>query len=297
MGLCIEHANRAVAIDRAYANAHYLAAACYNNLTYFSQTAPEDALPKAKAAALRAIEFDPSLGEAHGALAWALAAYDWDWSAADRAFTTAIELTPGAATPHALYGFFLAWMGRYDQAVTHGRRAQELNPGWALARQNLAAILYLARRYDEALTEAEGTIELAPEFGFAYNRLAVVLEATGRYNEAVRAWEHAVQLMGAGDVRRKALLGRAYALAGRHEDAQRILDELLQVEKASYVPPTAIAMLYVGFGQSETAVEWLERGYEGRDGDMVLLKSWPALDPLRTNPRFQRLLSRMNFPN
>jgi TolB-like protein/Flp pilus assembly protein TadD len=295
--MCIEHANQAVAIDPAYAGAFALAASCHNNLAFFTQTMPEDAIPKAKAAALRAIELDPSLGVAHGALAWALAVYDWDWSGAERAFRAAIELAPGDAISHATYGFFLAWMGRHDEAVAHARRAEELSPGSAPARQNLAVILYLGRRYDEALAQAERAIELAPDFGFAYARVASIHEAKGRYDQAVRAWEDAVRLMGAGDVRMKALLGGAYALAGQREDAQRVLDELLGLARTSYVPPTAIARLYVGLGRIGEAVQWLERGYDVRDGDMVVLKTWPGLDPLRSDQRFQRLMRRMNFPN
>jgi tetratricopeptide (TPR) repeat protein len=293
---CIAHAEEAAAIDPEYARAHWLAAACYNGLTYVTPTPPQDAFPKAKQAAQRAIEIDPAFGPGHGALAWALAVYDWDWTGADRAFRRAIELAPSEWGPHLSYGFFLAWMGRHEEAIEHARRAEVLSPGLPAPRQNLAMVLYLARRYDEAIDQAQRTIDLAPTAGFAHARLAGAYEAKGMYDEAVIAWEQAVALMGDTDVRRRAFLARAYGLAGRRDEAVRILSELLTLQEASYVPPTAIALVHLGLGQLDEAIAWLEQGYDGRDGDMVLLNTWPALDPLRSDLRFQRLLRRMDFP-
>jgi eukaryotic-like serine/threonine-protein kinase len=296
MERCIAHAEEAATIDPEFARAHSLAAACYNNLTYFTPTPPQDAFPKAQQAAQRAIDIDPGLGPGYAALAWALAVYEWDWSGADHAFRRGIKLAPSDGRPHGSYGFFLAWMGRHEEAIEHARRAEVLNPGLPGPRQNLAMVLYLARRYDEAIEQAQRTIDLAPTFGFAHARLAGAYEAKGMYEEAVIAWEQAVALMGDGDVRRRAFLARAYGLAGRRDEALRILSELLTLQESSYVPPTAIAPVYVGLGQLDEAMAWLERGYDGRDGDMVLLNTWPVLDPLRSDPRFQRLLRRMNFP-
>jgi TolB-like protein/tetratricopeptide (TPR) repeat protein len=291
---CIGHANEALAIDSGYAAAYALAAGCYNNLTYVTQTPAQDAFPKAKAAALRAIEIDPSLGEAHTALAWTLAVYEWDWSGADRAFREAIRLGPGTAATHLWYGFFLAWLGRHDEAMDQARRAEELSPGDPVARQNVAVVLYLARRYDEAIAAAKRTIDLAPNIGWGYDRLANAYEAKKMYSQAVTAWEQAARLIGGAT--RRAFLARAYALAGRQDDASRVLGDLLRLETTTYVSPVAIASVYIGVGQLNEAIAWLERGYDRRDGEMVLLKTWPVLDPIRPDPRFQRLLRRMNFP-
>jgi tetratricopeptide (TPR) repeat protein len=223
--------------------------------------------------------------------------YEWDWTGADREFQRAIELAPSDGAAHWQYSFFLATVGRHRDAIEHARRAELLSPGSPAERQNVAMVLYLARRYDEAIDQAQRTIDLAPEFGFAYDRLAMAYEAKGMYKEAVIASERGAALTGGVDVRRRALLARRYALAGRRADARHILDGLLKLGRTSYVPPTSIAHIYIGLGRFDEAIDWLEKAYEGHDGDMVLLKTWPAFDPLRSHPRFQRLLRQMNFPD
>jgi eukaryotic-like serine/threonine-protein kinase len=292
---CIVHAEEAADIDPAYAPAYVLAAECYNLKSVLTQTAPEEGSPRAKAAAERAIELDPSLGSAYAQLASYFANYEWKWGAADRAYQRAIELAPSDGVAHANYGVFLAAMGRHDEAIEYARRAELLSPGVPLPRQYLAFALYLARRYDEAIDQAQRTIELTPNLGVAHFRLAQAYEGKGMYNEAVTAWERGVELRG-GNVRWKGYLARAYGLAGRRHDALRILAEMLELEQSSYVSPTAIAATYLGLGQLEEAMDWIEKAYEVRDGDLFLFKTWPGTDSLRSDQRFQRLLRRMNFP-
>lgn len=294
---CIAHAEEAVAIDSEYAPAHALAAVCRIFLAYVAPTPPEAVFPKVKAAAQRAIQIEPSLGAAHATLAGALWLYDWDWSGADHAFRQAIALAPSEGGAHWQYGFFLASMGRHDEALAHARRAELLNPGAPAERQNVAMVLYLARRYDEAIDQAKRTIDLTPEVGFAFDRLAWAYEAKQMYDEAISARGRAMELTGEADLYRRAFLARTYGLAGRGNDASRILAELLRLRESTYVPPTAIAHIYIGLRRFDEAIDWLEEAYEVRDGDMPLLKAWPALDPLRSNARFQRLLRRMNFPD
>ena len=289
---CIALANEAAAIDPSYARAYELEASCHGNATYFAATPPGPAFSQAKAAATRAIELDESLGGAHATLAAALAVYDWDWPAAEEEYKRAIELEPGSSTSHMLYGPFLAWMGRHDEALAHTQRAEELNPVWPPANQMVAAVLLTARRYDEAIAQAKRTIELDPDYVLGYTRLAAAYELKGRHDLAVPALEKAALL----GVERKGLLGRAYAATGRREDALRLLRELLQEEKRSYVSPIVIATIYVGLGQQDDAIEWLEKAYEEKDGNMVVLKVGPGWDPLRSDPRFQDLVRRMNFP-
>jgi tetratricopeptide (TPR) repeat protein len=289
---CIALANEAAAIDPSFARAYELKASCHGNSTYFAATAPGPAFIQAKAAATRAIALDESLGGAHVGLASALAVYDWDWSGAEEEFKRAIELEPGSSASHMVYGRFLAWMGRHEEALAHAQRAEELNPVWSPASQMVAAVLLEARRYDEAIAQAKRTIELEPDYGLGYARLAAAYEFKGMHDLAVPAWERADALMG-----RKGSLASAYAKAGRREDALRLLRELLQEEKRSYVSPLVVASIYVGLGQRDDAIEWLGRAYEKRDGDMVALKVSPRWDPLRSDPRFQGLLRRMNFPD
>jgi len=292
---CVKDAEKAAAIDSAYAAAYSLAALCRIFTAYVTPTSPQTVFPEVKAEAQRAIQLDASLGSAHTNLAAALWLYDWDWSGAEREFRRAIELTPSDGEAHWQYSFFLASMGRHDEAIEYGRRAELLSPLAPGQRQNVAMVLYLSRRYDEAIEQAQRTIDLAPKYGFAYDRLAQAYEAKKMYKEAIMAWEKAVALTG-GDPTRRSRLARSYALAGQRENAERILAELLKLRQTSYVPPTAFAHIYVGLGDADAAIGWLEKGYEGRDADMVLLKIWPAWDGLRSSARFQRLLVSMNFP-
>lgn len=170
---------------------------------------------------------------------------------------------------------------------------RELGHG-GMATVYLAQDLKHHRHVAIKVATAKRTIDMAPDVGWGYDRLAHAFEAKGMYGDALVAWEQAARLV--GDASRRAFLGRASALAGRQDEAVRILADLLRLEKTSYVSPTAIATVYIGLGQQEEAIAWLGRAYDRRDGEMVLLKTWPVLDPLRSDPRFQRLLRRMNFP-
>jgi serine/threonine-protein kinase len=293
---CIAHAEEAAAIDSEYAAPHALAAFCRIWLAYVSPTPPQAVFPKVKAASQRAIQIDPSLGAAYATLGGVLWLYDWDWSGADRAFRRAIELSPSDGGPRWQYGFFLASMGRHEEALQQARRAELLNPGGPHERQNVAMVLYTAGRYDEAILQAQRTIELAPGFGFAYDRLAWAYEAKKMYREAISAREKAAALTG-GDSYRRAFVARTYALAGRRSEALQILAELLRLRETTYVAPIAIAHIYIGLGRLDEAVDWLEKAYDGRDGDIGLLKTVPAFDPVRSDGRFKRLMQRLNFPD
>jgi tetratricopeptide (TPR) repeat protein len=293
---CIAHGEEAATTDSTYAPAYALTALCYDILPYQTQTPPRAAFPKARAAALRAIRLDPSLGSAYVALGLSLWLYDWDWVGADRAFRRAIELAPSEGQSHWWYGFYLATMGRHTEAVEQARQAELLSPGDPGPRRNLAMVLYLARRYDEAIDQAQRTIELAPQVGQNYDRLAHAYEAKGMYEAAANAWTKAVSLSNPGDMYRRGFRARSLALAGHRDQARATLTELLRQRQARYVSPTAIAHIYLGLGELDEAISWLEQAYEMHDPDMSLLKTWPVLDPLRSNPRFQRLLNRMNFP-
>ena len=292
---CIAYAEEAIAIDSGYAPAYALAALCRIWLAFLSPTPPQDVFPRVKAGAQRAIQLDPTLGAAHATLAGALWLYDWDWLGAERAFRKAVQLAPSDAAGHSGYGFYLASMERHEEALFHARRAELLSAGAPADRQWVATVLLIARRYDDAIEQALRTIDLAPGFGFAYGRLAEAYEAKGQYDEAVNAWRKAVQLTG-GDPYRKSFLARCLARSGHRDEARRILDELITLSRTTHVQPTAFAHVYMGLGDIDTAIYWLEKGYEGRDGDMVLLKAYPLWDPLRSHPRFRQLLARMNFP-
>ena len=292
---CLAYANEATRIDPGFAHAHAVKAACHFNTTYLGSTPPAEAFFQTKVAARQALALDARHAGAHVALAWAMAAYDLDWASAEHNFARAIELNPGFDYGRTDYAFFLAWLGRYEEAQVEARHALTISPAVPVVAQGAAQVSYLARRYEEAIVRAKYTLQLDSTYFLGYQRLGFAYSAEGRHAEALAALQHAARLA-PHDVRQKGFLGYMYARNGQLEDASSVLKRLLELSSQRYVPPTSIAILYLGMGQHETAIEWLEHGYEDRDGDMVLLKVWPVLDPLRGKPRFESLLRRMNFP-
>jgi serine/threonine-protein kinase len=290
---CLEYAAAALAVDSRYAPAYALIAACQSTLPLIAAVVPNDAFPKAAAAAHRALELDDGLAEAHFALGWTLATYDWNWVAAEREFRRGLELNPSSAVGHAQFGWFLSWIGRETDALAEVSRGQQLNPASPREIQNVAVVHFVARRYDDAILAAQRAVEISPTYAFGYDRLGRAYTEKGMYEQAIAALEMAVQ---SGNVNHKGPLGRAYALAGRRSEARRILDELLTVYRVSHTNPVQIAMIYTALGERNEAVRWLEEGHRVHDGNMVLLKVLPAWDSLRGDPHFKDLLQRMNFP-
>lgn len=292
---CFHFAKLAAAADPNYAPAYALLARCYNVAPYVNTSGPVS-FEQAKRAARHALALDPTMAAAHADLAWAQAVSDWDWQGAERSYRRALQLNSTFVRAEEDLGFLLSWLGRFDEALLHARRAQELDPYSPQASVRTALILSFARREDEAIAEARHAVSLDSNYMFAYDRLHWAYFGKGDHSRALVAAQHAARLSGPQDPRRKAFLAHAYAMAGEPDQARVILKELLELRSESYVPPTAIAMVYAGLGDKDNAFIWLERGYEGRDGDMVVLKVWRAWDPLRDDPRYQALVSRMHFP-
>jgi serine/threonine protein kinase/Tfp pilus assembly protein PilF len=290
-----QYFEKAIEIDPNFAQAYVGLAGVFDVLSLITSMPPGEAFPKAKAAAEKALKLNESLGEAHAALAWALAIYDWDWLGADQAWTRALELQPGSSTIHQNYGWFLSWMGRHDEAIAESRGAVELDPFSVRPITNLSIVLTMARRFDEALEAARRAIEMDPTYYLAYVRVAEAYKGKKMYEEAIASLQKTADLSG-GSLLWKTCLGHAYAVAGRKEEAMKILDELLDPSNKGKVFSEYIALIYAGLGEKEKALPWLERACEAHDPNMVMLKAGPAWDPLRDEPRFQDLLRRMNFP-
>jgi adenylate cyclase len=296
----IEYFKQAIEIDPNYALAYTGLSRAYAYLTFFTATEPAEAFPKAKAAALKALEIDDSLPEAHLALGWVLATYDWDWEGAEREFKRALEknlILPYVG--HRTYAWFLAWMGRFDEAIEIIKRGRELNPLDLGRNRVFGVVLYCARMYDEAIEEHKRVLEIDPHFAAVHADLGNSFVQKGMYKEAIAELQEAVALtkssLGSGGLRKN--LGLAYAVSGNRMEALKILEELKAESKQMYVSPLNISQLCIGLGMNDEAFEWLEKAYEVCDGNMCLLKVWPAYDPIRSDPRFQDLLRRMNFPD
>jgi tetratricopeptide (TPR) repeat protein len=269
----------------------------YNSLAFFTASAPKDVFPKAKAAATKALELDATLAEAHATLAFILFAYDWDWSGAERQYIRALELNPGHVDARGYYSLFLSAMGRHEEAIAEAKRAQEQDPLSPSANMWLGVAFRFARLYEESIRQLKETIEMYPNHGNTHFHLGWTYCDRRMYEEAAAAFQKAITYL--GDSRSKASLAHAYALSSRRDEALKILDELHEMEKRSYVPPMFIAVIYTGLGKYEQALQWYEKAYKVRDGEMFIYKVNLLQyhdEAVRDDPRFQDFLRRMNFP-
>jgi TolB-like protein/DNA-binding winged helix-turn-helix (wHTH) protein/Tfp pilus assembly protein PilF len=293
--IALAYFNQAIDEDPKYAQSYSGLADTYALLgdwQYAAMTAKE-ALPKAKAAAIKALELDSALGEAHNSLAFCLDGFDWDFDSAGKEFRRAIELNPGYATAHHWYAWHLSLLGRYDEAIEEMRKAENLDPLSLIINSDLAEILVLAHAYDESIRQSRKTIEMDPNFALAHNQLGQAYLEKQMHDEAIAELQKAVQLS-AGSSTCIANLARAYAASGKRGEAIKLLSDLKKRSNATYSRGSEIAVIYAALGDTDQAMNWLEKGYEERFNPGVLLR--PGFDPLRSDPRFQDLVRRIGLP-
>lgn len=291
----IAYFQQAIERDFGYALAYAGLADCYNLLGFYGFLSPMETYPKAKAAALEALEMDDALAEAHNSLAWAKLHFDFDWSGTEREFKQAHQLNPGYATAHHWYTAYLSAMGRLEEAIAEMKRAQMLDPLSLIINTALGQTFYFARQYDLAMEQLSKTLEMDPNFVHAHILLGKVYVQRGMYEKAIAEFQKAINLEGEESPYSRGLLGYAYAVMGNKDGAVKILKELKALSKRRYVPSYNIAEIKAGLGWNDQAFKWLEKAYEQRDGAMVWLKVEPALDSLRSDPRFRHLLRRMRL--
>jgi TolB-like protein/DNA-binding winged helix-turn-helix (wHTH) protein/Flp pilus assembly protein TadD len=294
--IALAYFNQAIEEDPKYAQAYSGLADTYALLGdwQYAVMTPKEALPKAKAAATKALELDSSLGEAHNSLAFCLDGFDWDFESAGKEFQRAIELNPGYATAHHWYAWHLALMHRYNEATAEMKKAQDMDPLSLVINADLAELLALAHSYDESIRQSQKTIEMDPRFGLAHNHLGQAYLETQRYGDAVAELTKAVDLSERSPTC-VASLARAYAITGRRNDALKLLADLKQRSGGSYSHGSELAVIYASLGQTDQAMTWLEKGFGERFHPGVLLR--PGLDPLRSDPRFRDLVRRVGIPN
>jgi TolB-like protein/DNA-binding winged helix-turn-helix (wHTH) protein/Tfp pilus assembly protein PilF len=254
--------------------------------------ASREALPAAKAAAIKAVELDNTLGEAHTSLGFVLSGFDWDWVSAEKEFRRAIELTPGYATAHHWYAWHLSLMRRHGEAIAEMRKARSLDPLSLIINADLAEILLIAHFDAESAQPSRKTIDMDPDFALAHNQLAEAYLHKQRRDDAITEFRRAVQLS-AGSPICTANLARAYASAGRNAEAAQLLTDLKTRSSPAYSNAAEIAMVYAALGENAQAMTWLERGYRERFNPGVLLR--PGFDSLRADPRFRDLVHRVGL--
>jgi len=293
--VALAYFNQAIDEDPKYAQAYSGLADTYSLLGdwQYAVMTPKEALPKAKGAAIKALELDSTLGEAHNSLAFCLDGFDWDFDSAGKEFRRAIELNPSYATAHHWYAWHLSLLGRYDEAIAEMRKAENLDPLSLIINADLAELLVLAHSYDESIRQSRKTIEMDPNFALAHNQLAQAYLQKHMNDEAVAELQKAAQLS-AGSPTVMANLARAYAASGRRSEAMKLLSDLKKRSNSIYSHGSEIAVIYAALGDRDQAMNWLEKGYEERFNPGVLLR--PGLDPLRSDPRFQDLVRRIGLP-
>jgi TolB-like protein/Tfp pilus assembly protein PilF len=292
----IGYFNQAIDKDPNYALAYAGLADAYVLLSAYAEASPKDSLPQAKAAAAKALELDSTLGEAHASLAQALLAYDLNFAEATREFRRAIELNPNYATAHHWYGeSVLGPQGQFEEAIAEARRALELDPLSVIINADFGSALTNARRYDQAIEQLRKTVEMDPGFYYAHWTLGNALELKGFKEEAIAEYKRAIALN--DDPLPRALLGHLYAKIGRKDEALAILKQLRELRESSkerYVSPYNLALIHIGLGHKNEAIQLLEETYEERDGyNIVFIKVEVLLDPLRGDPRFEALVQKV----
>jgi len=289
----IEHFKAAIDSDPSFALAYTGLADCYNILSSYGLSSPNESFPLGKAAVTRALELDDNLAEAHTSMAYLKYQYEWDWIGGEREFKRAIELNPNYSTAHHWYGLALANMGRWDEAFAELKRAHDLDPLSLVIMASTGWTLYKVGRYDDAIAQFQKALEMDQNFGRAHWGIAEPYALKGDYDKAIAELQKARELDESPST--LALLAETYARAGRRGEAQRLLAELLQQRKLKYVDAYYLAEVYAALGDREKAFQTLDEAYNERSSNIVWLKSDAKFDGLRSDPRYVDLIKRIGL--
>ncbi|MEP7149920.1 MAG: protein kinase [Acidobacteriota bacterium] len=290
----IGYFQQAIDLDPNYALAYAGIADAYRSLAIGSEISPVESFAQSKAAANRAIGIDDTLSDGHTTLGMTMFWGDWDWDGAEKQFRRAIELNPNDSNAHLYYAHLLSNTGRHQEALNEVRLARELDPLFPFAGALEGQFLFHAGRNDEALDRLQKTFDLAPNFWMPHLFASFAYLSKGMFPEALAAARKARTLSAASTY---SIAMESYILAkmGNREEAERVLGEMMEISRTRGMPPTHIALAYNGLGDSESALEWLEKAFAEHDPKMAFLKVDPKWNNLRTLPRFNELMKRMNF--
>jgi TolB-like protein/DNA-binding winged helix-turn-helix (wHTH) protein/Flp pilus assembly protein TadD len=289
----IEYFQQAVAKDATYARAFAGLADSYALMSSYSLAPQKEFMPKARAAALKALEMDESLAEAHTSLAVIAQNYDWDWQTAEKEYRRAIELNPNYATAHHWYAECLALRGRFDEAFAEMERARQLDPLSLIIATDRGAILYFSRQYDRAIEQFRAVLDMEPNFPRAH-MLTYVYVQKGLFAEAladIEKWRRIEDSPWAW-----ASMTYIYGRSGKPAQARRAMEKLEQLNRRRQIDPAPFFLAYVGLGDMDQAFAWLQKAYLAHSPALTALKVDPLYDPLRSDPRFEALLRRLGFP-
>ena len=294
----ITYFERATTLDSRYALGYAGLSDCYAIISaeIFGTMPASEAAPKAKAAAMRALELDPTMAEAQTSLATVKFNYDWDWSGASEGFNRAIGLNPSYATAYQRYSLYLIAMGRVQDSFAQIQKARELDPLSLSINFSLGWRLYMARQYDAAIAQSKDTLEMDPSYELPHLVLGQAYEQKGDYAQAIPELRKAVDLSHGTPLMISAL-AHAYGRSGNRAEAEKLLADLQAKSIKKYVSPYYLALVYVGLGRNEQALDLLDQAFADRSNGLVFLKVEPELDQLRSNPRFIALQKKLGFPS
>jgi serine/threonine protein kinase/tetratricopeptide (TPR) repeat protein len=290
----VDYFQQAIEKDPSYALAYTGLSDGYATLAFYNFVPPQEAYRKAKIAALKAVELDDTLAEAHTSLASIKEDVDWEWQGAEKEYKRAIELNPNYATARQWYSIYLSKLGRWDESITQARQAVELDPFSLVMNMNVGFRLLEASREDEGMEQCRKTIELDPNYWQGHDCLGRAYTQKKIYEKAIPEFQKSLDL----NRDRKwylARVGFVYALWEKRDDSEKTLNELLQLSKNEYVPSVDIAAIYAGLGEKDRAFHWLEAAYQSHGREIAYIKSDRRLDNLRSDPRYADLLHRIGL--
>jgi TolB-like protein/class 3 adenylate cyclase len=290
--IAVEYFEKAIREDPNFALAYAGIADCYLILADWGLVSSKKGAHKARSLAEKALELDGTIAEAHASLGNIFTFQFWDWHRAELEFKTSIELNPKYPTARQWFGMFLSFAGRLGESFEQHQKALELDPFSPIININFATALVQAGRYSEGVEQAQKTLALNPDFASGHYDLGEILVSGSEYEKAIAEFERALQIVPGGPNAR-ALLGHAYALNGRLEEAGKILEELRKASQTSYVPPSSFAVVEFGLGKKDEAFEHLKRAYDEQDLFLLYLKAYPGYEDIRADERFAQLLGRV----
>jgi serine/threonine protein kinase/Flp pilus assembly protein TadD len=285
---------QAIELDPTYAQAYSGVSDSYAMLVWNIAMSSHDGLPLAKEFALKALEMDNRLGEAHASMAFVRLFYDWDWKGADAEFQRTFRLDASYAMARQWHAMELAALGRYEDAKRTTDRALQLDPLSNSINATSGLVFYFSRQYDQCVSQCRKTIELDPSFFASHFVCGLGLEQLGKHEESLAEFQAAVDLSGRLPLFLSAL-GHSYAVSGKGKEAQQIIDEIQDTSKQRYSSRYAVAAIYAGLGETSQALDWLERACDERATWMIFLRVHPYFDGLKLEPRFKGILDRLHF--
>lgn len=291
-----DYFQQAVGLDSNYALAHAALADSYVVLGGWNVGTPNETFPKAREAALRALQIDPYLAEPHTSLAMVSFAFDWDWKTAEQEFKRALDLNPNYPDAHQMYSYYLSAMKRFDEALAQMQRAKDLDPASLSKLAGIGEILNYTGRIDEAIEQFEKCLELDPNSGFAHWSLGNVYLHKQMYDQAISQYKKAIPLSG-NSPDEPSTLAYAYAKSGRRKQALETIEELIKRSDRSYVSATLIASTFAALGDHDQALKFLHRAVEQRDGVLPFTNIDPMFQDLRSDSRYVEILKRVGLPN